>query len=182
MTGRPIQLAGKLRLTERQHIVFNAVVFQLSWLACVLGGSVVAAAVTAAVVAMHLKVVADKRQEFIFLLQCAAVGFVCDLALIQMGVLNTGNPLPPLWLTCLWVLFGTTVGYPLRFFHGRLALCVAGGFVFAPTSYFGGARLADVTLVEPVWVALLSVGLVWAVVFPTLIYLYSVNKQKTAKT
>lgn len=173
-----MRLVGNLRLSERQHIVFNAAVFQLAWLACVLGGSVVAVVVTTAVVAVHLKLVTDKRREFIFLLQCAAAGFVCDLALIQLGVMDTGNHLPPVWLTCLWVLFGTTVGYALRFFHGRLALCVAGGFVFAPTSYFGGARLADVVLFEPVWVALLIIGLVWAVIFPVLIHLYTVNKVK----
>lgn len=181
MAERSVQLVGKLHLSERQHIVFNAAVFQLAWLACVLGGSAVAVVVTAAVVAMHLKLVADTRRESIFLLQCAVAGFVCDLALIQIGVMDTGNHLPPLWLTCLWVLFGTTVGYALRFFHGRLALCVAGGFVFAPTSYFGGARLADVTLFEPVWVALLFIGLVWAVVFPLLIHLYTVNKIKPAR-
>lgn len=181
MASHHIQLFGKLHLSERQHIVLNAVVFQLAWLACVLGGSWLALVVTAAVVTLHLNAVSDTRREAIFLAQCAAAGFVCDLALIQLGVMDTGNHFPPLWLTCLWVLFGTTVGYALRFFHGRLALCVAGGFVFAPTSYYGGARLADVMLFEPVWVALLIIGLVWAVIFPLLIHLYTVNKIKPAR-
>ena len=180
MASHPVQLFGKVHLSERQHIVLNAAVFQVAWLACVLGGSWVALAVTAAVVAMHLHVVTDTRREALFLAWCAAAGFVCDLALIQAGVMDTGNHFPPVWLTCLWVLFGTTVGYALKFFHGRLVLCVAGGFVFAPTSYFGGARLADVMLFEPVWAALLIIALTWAVVFPLLIHLYTVNKIKPA--
>jgi len=175
-----VYLLGRVRLSDRQHIVFNAAVFQLAWLACVLGGSWIAATVTVAVVALHLHTVADSRREAIFLAMCAAVGFVCDMALIQFGVMNTGNMLPPLWLTCLWVLFGTTAGYALRFFHGRLALCVAGGAIFAPLSYFGGARLADVALLQPMWAALLIISLSWAVVFPLLMHLYTVNKLKPA--
>lgn len=181
MASHRIQLFGKLHLTERQHIVFNAAVFQLAWLACVLGGSWIAGAVTAAVLTLHLNAVRDSRREAVFLAQCAVAGFVCDLALIQLGVMDTGQPLPPLWLTSLWVLFGTTVGYALKFFHGRLMLCVAGGLLFAPLSYFGGARLADVRLLEPVWAALLIIGLVWAVVFPALIHLYTVNKLRVAR-
>ena len=180
MTADHVYLLGRLRLTHRQHIVFNAAVFQLAWLACVLGGSWIAAVVTLAVVALHLNAVTDTRREAVFLALCAAAGFVCDMALIQLGVMNTGHALPPLWLSCLWVLFGTTAGYALRFFHGRLALCVAGGALFAPLSYFGGARLADVTLLQPVWAALLIISLSWAVMFPLLIHLYTVNKSKPA--
>ena len=178
MSRHSVQLYGKLRLSERQHIVLNAAVFQLSWLACVLGGSLIAIAVGTAVVALHLKLVPDKKREFLFLAQCAAIGFVVDLALIQTGVMDANGNLPPAWLTVLWVLFGTTVGYALRFFHGRLPLCVAAGAVFAPISYFGGARLADVTLFEPVLAALVAIGLVWALIFPLLIHLYTVNKIK----
>ncbi|MEX2335449.1 MAG: DUF2878 domain-containing protein, partial [Pseudohongiella sp.] len=169
-----------LHLSERQFIVFNAAVFQVAWPVCVLGGSWIAAALTVFVVALHLKAVPDTRRESIFLLQCAAAGFMCDLALIQIGVIDTGGHLPPVWLTCLWVLFGTTVGYALRFFHGRLALCVAGGAIFAPLSYYGGARLANVILFEPTWVAMLIIALVWSVIFPLLIHFYTVNKIKPA--
>lgn len=180
MAHYPINLVGKLELTQRQHIVLNAAVFQLAWLACVIGGSLVAIAVTLAVVALHLKTVPARKREFMFLTRCAVIGFICDLALIQAGVMNSGGNLPPLWLTSLWVLFGTTVGYALRFFHGRLVLGIIGGGVFAPLSYFGGARLADVSLLEPVWAALLIIGLLWAVIFPLLIHLYTASTLKSA--
>lgn len=181
MASRPVLLPGNVRLTERQHIVLNAAVFQSAWLACVLGGSWIAILVTIAAVTLHIKIVPDKRRELIFLLQCAVIGFACDLMFILVGVMDTGNQLPPVWLTCLWVLFGTTVGYALRFFHGRLLLCVMGGTLSAPLSYFGGARLADVTLFEPVWAALMVIGLAWAVIFPLLIHLYTVNKLKPVR-
>ena len=178
---RPVVLLGALHLSQRQHTILNAVAFQLGWWACVLGGSWLAMAEMPAVVAVHLNAVPDKRTEFLFLMQCTALGFICDMALISAGVLETGYFLPPLWLTSLWILFGTTVGYALRFFHDRLALCIAGGAVFAPTSYFGGARLADVTLLEPIWLALLIISLMWAMMFPLLIRLHALNKKRFSK-
>lgn len=163
-------------LGDRRYLILNALSFQITWPLCVLGGSWVALAVTIAVVIFHLQIVRDTRREFIFLLQCGVIGFVCDLLLVQGGVMNTSSGLPPVWLTCLWILFGTTVGYPMRIFHGRLWTSVAAGAVFAPLSYFSGARLAGIPLMKPEWVSLVIVGLLWALVFPLLIHLYTVNR------
>lgn len=161
---------------DRRYVLVNALCFQLTWLLCVLGGSWVAAIVTSIVVALHLQIVGDTRREALFLVQCAVIGFICDLLLVQGGVLLTGTGLPPVWLTCLWILFGTTVGYPMRVFHGRIWLSIAGGALFAPLSYFGGARLAGVPLMQPEWFSILIIGLLWALIFPLLIHLYTVNR------
>ncbi|ALO45053.1 DUF2878 domain-containing protein [Pseudohongiella spirulinae] len=169
---------SQMKLSERQYLLVNALMFQLGWLLCVLFGSMIAVGVTAATVALHMQWVRDKRREGIFLLLCLGIGFMTDLLLIQFGVLTTGSVFPPLWLSCLWVLFGTTVGYALRIFHGKLWLCIAAGGLSAPLSYYGGARLADVGLLAPAWLALLVIGLVWAFVFPVLIHFYSVNRLK----
>lgn len=168
----PIQLFGPVSLGERQHLILNAAVFQIAWLFCVLGGSWVAVLTVTAVVALHLFLVQDRLRELRFLLLAAAIGFVCDLALIRAGILTPASAWPPIWLTSLWVLFGTTVGYALRLFHGRLLWCIAGGGLSAPLSYYGGARLANVELMDPVWLALGLIGLMWAVVFPLLVYLH----------
>jgi hypothetical protein len=161
---------------DRRYLLANALCFQIAWLLCVLGGSWVAMAVTTVVVFLHLSIVRDTYREGVFLAQCAVIGFFCDLVLVQSGVLITSSGLPPVWLTCLWVLFGTTIGYPMRVFHGRFWMSVAGGAAFAPLSYFAGARLAEVPLMQPVGFALLIVSLEWAVIFPLLIHLYTVNR------
>lgn len=161
---------------DRRYLVLNTLSFQITWLVCVLGGSWVALAVTTIVVALHLRLVRDARREMLFLAQCAVIGFMCDLILVWGGVMTTSSGLPPLWLTCLWILFGTTVGYAMRVFHGRLWMSVAGGAIFAPLSYFGGARLAGIPLMQPEWFALMVIGLFWAVIFPLLIHLYTVNR------
>lgn len=180
MTLAPLPVIERFFRTEplgdRRYLVVNTVSFQITWLVCVLGGSWVAAIVTAAVVALHLVVVRDARREALFLGQCAIVGFLCDLVLVQGGVMVTGSGLPPLWLTCLWVLFGTTVGYAMRVFHGRLWISMAAGAIFAPLSYFGGARLAGIPLMQPEWFALTVIAIFWAIAFPLLIHLYTFNR------
>lgn len=170
-----------LKLSDRQYLLVNALMFQIGWLLCVLFGSVVAIVVTALTVAVHMQWVRDRKRESNFLLICLGIGFITDLLLIQAGVLVTGSLVPPLWLTCLWVLFGTTVGYALRVFHGRLWLCIAAGGLSAPLSYYGGARLADVGLASPTWLALLIIGAAWALVFPLLMHFYSVNRLKAGR-
>lgn len=164
------------RWSDRQYLVINALAFQGTWLMCVLGGSVVAAMVTVMMLIVHLHQVHDVKRESIFILQATVIGFLCDLALVSGGVIVTGGICPPLWLTCLWTLFATTVGYPMRFFFGRLWLSMITGAVFAPMSYFAGAHLAGVGLMSPDWMALLIISLIWALVFPLLIHLYTFNR------
>jgi hypothetical protein len=175
-----IDVKRMLVMSNKLHLIVNAVVFQIAWLLCVLGGSMVAVVVTAFVLALHFQWVRDQQREAAFLLQCVAVGLACDLSLIYSGVLITAGALPPLWLTCLWPLFGSTVGYALRPFHGRFLLCVAGGALLAPLSYLGGVRLSGISLLEPTWLALTIIGMIWAVIFPLLVHLYTVNRLRTS--
>lgn len=163
-------------LSERQHLLLNAGIFQVAWLISVLGGNWIALLTTAAVTLIHLVLVRQRWREVVFLSKTLIIGFVCDLILIQSGVLLTGSQLPPPWLTCLWLLFGTTVGYALRMFHGRAVIAAAAGGALAPLSYVGGAKLAGVPLLEPLWMAWLVIALVWTCVFPGLIYLYLQNR------
>lgn len=165
-------------MNQKQHLIVNAVIFQAAWFLCVLGGSIVAVATTVIVLLLHLQWVQEKRRELLFLVQCTGIGFVCDLTLVQGGILLTGGSLPPLWLSCLWPLFGSTVGFALRAFHGRFVMCVVGGALLAPLSYFGGVRLSGSALLEPTWLALVIVGALWAVIFPLLIHLYTVNRPR----
>lgn len=167
------------RWSDRQYLVINALAFQATWPICVLGGSLVAVVTTAFMLVMHLHQVSDVRRESLFIAQATAIGFLCDLALVSGGVMITGGVLPPLWLTCLWTLFATTIGYPMRFFFGRFWLSLITGAVFAPISYFAGARLAGVGLMSPEWMALLIIGLMWALAFPLLIHLYTFNRLRT---
>ncbi|MGM0631855.1 MAG: DUF2878 domain-containing protein [Pseudomonadota bacterium] len=159
-------------LAARQHAVLNAVVFQLAWLLCVLGGNLVALPVTAGALALHLWLSTHRGAETRVLLAAIAVGLLCDSLLINSGVLLTPGMLPPLWLLCLWPLFASTLGLALRWFRDRLPAAAVGGLVFAPMSYFGGSRIAGIELLAPEWLALLVIGLAWSLVFPLLILIH----------
>ena len=158
--------------TTTRYRINNALTFQIAWLVCVLAGSWVAVMTTLVVLVLHLQQVHNPRRELVFIVQATVVGFLCDTALIQSGVLITENFLPPLWLTCLWALFATTIGYALHFFLRRPWLSLLAGGFFAPLSYFAGARLAGINLMTPPWLGLLLIALMWALVFPLLNYLY----------
>jgi len=159
-------------LTDRQHVLLNALLFQVAWLLCVIGGTVVALPVTAAVLALHLWLTPHRAAQARLLLVATGTGLVCDAVLINSGILLTPGRLPPLWLLCLWPLFASTLGLALRWFLTRPLAAIAGGLVFAPMSYFGGSRLAGIELLSPTWLALLLIGLIWSIVFPSLVLIY----------
>lgn len=154
---------------ERAQALITASLFQVGWLLCVIGGTVVALPTTAVVLAVHLHLAHQPRQELQFVVFAILIGLVCDWLLLQAGVLRFGEAwLQPLWLLCLWPLFATTFSRVLRVFHGRLLLCAVMGAAAAPISYFGGSRLAGIELLEPLWLALLVIACTWAVVFPVM--------------
>lgn len=154
--------------SPRQQVIVNALVFQAAWLACVLGGTGTALAVTAVVLGLHLWWSPRRGALGVVLLAALLVGLVCETLFIRTGVLKVPDPLPPVWLLCLWPLFASTLGLALRWFRDRPALAAAGGLLFAPMSYFGGSRLAGIELLAPEWLALLLIGMVWSVAFPLL--------------
>lgn len=158
-------------LSNRQYVVANALVFQASWPLCVIGGSTVALVTTIVSLLFHFAMVQERRTELIFLLCAGAIGFVFDLALLQIGLLESGSAIQPLWMCCLWFLFATTVGYAMHWFEQRLLIAGIFAGVFAPLSYIAGAGLTDIDLMKPTWLTAGLIGCAWAVVLPGLLLL-----------
>lgn len=153
-------------LSQRQYAVLNGLAFQVSWPVCVLGGSAIAVAATIAFLSFHLILVQDRRTESIFLLCAGAIGFVFDLALLQVGLLESTATIQPLWMICLWFLFATTVGYAMRWFDEHIVVAGVFAGIFAPLSYSVGAGLTDIDLLYPAWLTLVLIGCAWATVLP----------------
>lgn len=156
---------------NRHYVVANGLAFQVSWPLCVLGGNAIAVVTTAVSLACHLALVPDRRTESIFLLCAGVIGFMFDLALLQIGLLESASPLQPLWMICLWFLFATTVGFAMRWFEQHLVLAGIFAGVFAPLSYMAGAGLTEIDLMEPAWLTLVLIGFAWAMVLPGLLFL-----------
>ncbi len=158
-------------LNQRHYGIANALAFQAAWPVCVLGGDLVAAATTVTLLLAHLLVVRRWQTELLFVGSAGLLGFLFDLTLLNLGLLQTASAVPPLWMWCLWFMFAATIGYSMQWFRQHLLIGALFAGIFAPLSYSVGARLSDVNLMTPQWLTLLLIGLGWAVVFPALLLL-----------
>lgn len=166
--------AGVLRaspLSQRNFSIANALAFQIAWPVCVLGGNLVAVTTTMALLLAHLLVLRRWRAELLFVCSAGVLGFLFDLALLKVGLLQTESALQPLWMWCLWILFAATIGHSMQWFRQHLLIGALFAGVFAPLSYNVGARLSEIDLMSPQWLTLLLIGLGWALVFPALLLL-----------
>ncbi len=152
-----------------KRTLYNGVVFNLSWLACVLGGSVVAAPVVLLVVAVHLHFFSSNKAEIALIFVVVLLGIVVDGIFIRSGLLipPDSSLWPPLWLTSLWALFATTLNHSMRWFQNHLYIAACVGGISGALSYLAGTRLSDFSLREPLPVTLGIFFFVWCIVFPT---------------
>lgn len=146
----------------------NAVLFQICWFTCVLGGargtSIWGVLAVAALGAETL--LRRPGSDLLLVGLLVPVGFVLDSLWIHFGVLDYGAALAPPWIVLLWAAVALTVNHSLAFLKPRPLL---GGLLAgscAPLSYLMGARLGAVTVPDP-WL-LASVGVVWFALFTVL--------------
>lgn len=150
--------------------MWNAAAFQVAWPLCVLGGNAIALAVTLCFLAAHLYIAQNRLLELGFIAFCAVIGLIVDMMLLASGILVWHSSLPPLWMSCLWVLFGGCVGHSFKWFDQRLVLAGAFAGLFAPLSYLAGTRLTQVGLREPEFTSLVIIACAWAFIFPSLLH------------
>ncbi|UTW09146.1 DUF2878 domain-containing protein [Pseudomonas benzenivorans] len=150
-------------------LIANALLFQLGWLACVLGGGPWLLLV-GAVLAVHLLWISSWAAEGKLLLSVFLAGSALDSFLLNLGVFDFGEPrtLIPLWLALLWLLLATTLNHCLAWtaqpwWRGSLLGAVGG-----PLSYYAGAQLAGVGLPYGTWPTLALLAMIWALVMPVL--------------
>lgn len=153
--------------------LYNALVFNIAWLACVLGGSVVALPVTLLVIAVHLKFFSTRIQEALLIAIIIVVGLVVDSLLLRTGLLIAPDKSlwPPLWLVCLWGLFATTMNHSLRWFQSHLIASVVMGGIAGTLTYVAGTRLTDFSLKAPLPFTLMAIVVLWSIVFPLCLYI-----------
>lgn len=159
-------------LHAKYYPIWNGIAFQLAWPICVLGGNAVAALTTLVFIAGHLRAAPSPRVELTFIAVSGFVGLIVDIGLIRSGILVWNSPLPPLWMSCLWLLFGATVGHSFSWFNKRLVLASVFAGLFAPLSYKAGTFLTEVDLRQPELSSLIIIGLCWSVILPTFLLIY----------
>ena len=76
--------------------IINLLLFNIGWLCCVLGGSVVALPVTIVASWIHFSFVSAQRAEVALLVMVTGLGFVIDSLLFSAGILQYENIISPL--------------------------------------------------------------------------------------
>ncbi len=150
--------------------IANAVLFQLGWLACVLGGNSLWLLLALAALVIHLRWISSWAAEGRLILCIVIVGTAVDSVLRYLDVFRfaDASPLIPLWLMLLWALLATTLRHCLAWSARPWWLASALGAVGGALSYYGGGRLAGVQFPYGDIPTLILIGLLWAVLFPLL--------------
>ena len=150
--------------------VANAVLFQIGWLTCVLGGNSPWLLIALAVLVIHLRWISSWAAEGRLILCVVIVGTAVDSVLRYLDVFRfaDASPLIPLWLMLLWALLATTLRHCLAWSARPWWLASALGAVGGALSYYAGGRLAGVQFPYGEAATLIVIGLLWAGLFPLL--------------
>lgn len=150
--------------------VANAVLFQLGWLACVLGGNSLWLLLALAALVIHLRWISSWAAEGRLILCVVIVGTAVDSVLRYLDVFRfaDASPLIPLWLMLLWALLATTLRHCLAWSARPWWLASGLGALGGALSYYAGGRLAGVQFPYGDIPTLILIGLLWAVLFPLL--------------
>jgi hypothetical protein len=160
-------------------LLINIVVYQISWIACILGGAngmpLLGVGVVALAVGYHLYRAGDAWPELMLIGSAALIGAVWDSLLVAAGwlVYPSGTLVEgtaPYWIVALWVVFATTLNVSLRWFKQHLFISALFGAVGGPLAYYAGARLGGVTFTDTT-VALTALGLGWMALMPSMMLL-----------
>lgn len=146
---------------------FNALWFQLTWFACVLGRDPWLA-LTLGMIALHFVLVQSARAELLHIAPIAAVGIVTDSLLSVVGVFDFGDRLVPVWLCLLWIAFATTLTRSLAMVGKRAVVAVLVGGIGVPFNYALGERLGAVSFPWDPQITIIVLVIVWAQLLPTL--------------
>lgn len=162
-----------------KHVIVNLAVFKVAWTAVVIsaaaGAPVIGVIAVAIAVGIHLWSCDNPESEIRLLLAAAALGFAWESALVIAGLLeySSGNwafgP-APYWIVSMWVLFATTLNVGMRWLRRGTTIAAVAGAIGGPLAFFAGASIGAVELVSPA-VALIAIGLGWAVMLPLLVKL-----------
>ena len=165
----------------RRGKLINAISLKITWLACVLGGSIMGLIAISAMI-LHSGVQRRLSIDLPYVGLLSVIGFVLDTAWISAGVLDYGQSalwlsssfmVAPPWIVLLWVAVGLSLNQSLSFLVDRPlfgSLLVGLG---APFSYLTGESFGAVVIPDPSALVLLSLS--WIIVFYGIFYLARVR-------
>lgn len=156
----------------RHTRLVNYALYQIGWVACVLGGAWqrpwTGFLIAAILVAVHLALSRERLLEVRLMAIATAVGAVVEIAQIAAGTyrFTSGtmtDALPPAWLLAMWAQFATTFRFSLHSLITRPVSAALFGAAGGPIAFLAGERLGAVTLLPPLTHGLARLSVSWAV-------------------
>lgn len=119
---------------------------------------------------IHLYQTPNRRGEITFYFLAAAIGFLLDGALINLGLfrLSSGESLAPPWLVAMWVLLAFTMDGLKSFRHRPWLLFLVGG-ITGPLTYIWCEGLHLLNYQNPWELTLLMHATLWGLLTPWLL-------------
>lgn len=158
----------------RNATVLNAILYQLGWLACVVGGNAWALALGGVCLVLHWRLVDRSAHAWSFIAVAALLGLAMDIGWQRLGLIEFNDvsigSVPP-WLGMLWLLFASTLMHSLAWLQTRLWLAAVLGGVAGPLSYVAGLELGAASSAMPHWQVGLAMAPGWMLLLPLLAYL-----------
>jgi hypothetical protein len=167
--------------------IINFVLFQMLWVACVLGAAnqiIWPAIVLVLTMLVTFSLPAFKVKNDIFLvIICLILGFILDSSLAYFNFIDYlfdygYSSIAPLWILFLWIGFGLTLNHSMAWLFKNIKMGYLLMALGPPLSYISADRLGAVTISNMVLTSLI-VSLSWMLVFTALI-LFKKNQQPKA--
>jgi hypothetical protein len=152
---------------SRTALIINALWLQLGWWGCVWGAKDPRwlLAVLVGLLA-HLRLSPQPRAELHAVIRVGLAGMLLDWGLGVLGLFEFSQPLLPLWLALLWLVFATGLRHSLAWAATPLWRGALVGLVGGPLAYCVGAPLAGVALPLGVLGTALVLAPLWALWMP----------------
>lgn len=148
--------------------VANVLMFNVSWFAILLTqSSFLAPVIVLLHLSAHFYCMGKGRPELLLIAGVTVFGFAIDQILFAAGVFNLEgqSAYAPLWLTCLWPVFASTLMHAFDWLQNRIILSTIFGAVGGAMSYIAGVRLTSIEFGSLFWGPVI-IGALWAVAFP----------------
>lgn len=162
-----------MTINPTRRMIINGILFQLGWFMCVLGGNVYALIWLLPYLYVHFRYISQSPGEWLFVFAVTTLGISLDSVALHVGIFSIpGNPVFPLWLACLWVLFATAIPHCLSWLQGRPAAAALFGALGGSMSYLAGIKLGAARS-DNTSIAVIYWAVQWAVLLPGLLLLAS---------
>ncbi len=121
---------------------------------------------------LHLFFSKKKIADILTMVTLLAIGMIVDGTLSHLGLFSFREPGPilPLWLMAIWLALGIMPNHSLAWMKQRPVLCCLFGAIGGPAAYWGGVRLDAAVFHWPLATSLLTLAVIWSLLWLLVIY------------